>query len=266
MSASRAVGVLARHTVVGAWRRGLYVAPAGLVGLQLLFSTPRLVNVYSRAAGGEAGVAGAWAGFAGSVYGSVVVMGAVLALALGAIGLGSRRLAVYALPLLARSVSRADFVLARFAGSATVLLVLWALVAAALEALRAGGDLPVSIAAPAYALPLLFQLELLALGTLLGTALRPVAATFAGIGVTWAVFAAPAAAESDIAWLATVGHGAQWGLPPFEALLDGSVAFASRADLASEWILAVQAAAWIGLFLGAAWYRFERKDLTARGV
>ena len=179
MTAVRRIAALALYSWIGAWRRYIVVLGPAFFLLALVSQLPRIEIVRERLAAhpGSTESLGAYASFIADSYGILWFNGMFLALGMGAAGTGSRRLAGHVLPLLARPISRTEFVLGRFIAYGGTLGLYWLVPALTHEILRASLGVPFRTSVASYAAPLLNHLILLSLGLAIGTKLPAIPAT-----------------------------------------------------------------------------------------
>jgi ABC-type transport system involved in multi-copper enzyme maturation permease subunit len=180
---------IARYTWSGAWRRWVVFVPPALLVLLLLFQLPRVIHVASLFDEPDE----SWRAIAGfaelveAVYSNCIVLGTIFALALGTSSTGRGGVRRQIAPILARPLSRFDFVLGRTVGHAMVLAVFWLIPAVAFEALRIGVGSPVRLHPLAYLLPYALHLLVLTGGMAAGSVLRAIPAAFVGMAFIWIV-------------------------------------------------------------------------------
>ena len=175
------IGLMTWFTLMGAWRRWILFIPVGLTAVVFVGQLPRVFNLAATFSvpGRDAEAMDRYALFLSSMYDNYVFLGALLALALGAVATGSRRLRSHLLPILARPLARLDFIMGRALGNFAVILVFWALPVIVFEGVRLWVHAPVRVAFSAYLTPLLLHMLLLALGMALGAVMPALPATFA---------------------------------------------------------------------------------------
>ena len=257
---------LARFTWTGARRRWIVFLPFGLLVLMTMTQAPRIAFLASLFADADArsrAIAG-YADLLVSIYDSCVLIGTGLAIALGTTSTGARGLRAHLAPILARPVSRLEFVLGRLLGNGLVIILFWLLPALVFEIIRLVVGTPVRVEASAYPLPLLLHLLLLAFGMSLGTLLRPIPATFLGLGFCWAVLVLSNPEGTSSTWPVPLSELARWCLPPLRDLLQNAAPFAGPLALEARIALIVQALTWVAFFTASAVWRFERIDFVVR--
>jgi len=268
MNVARRVGVMTWYTWIGVWRRWIVLVPLALFGMLILFQLPRIYTIRSLMARDATSDEGfyAYAAFIASNYTNLLLWGAFLAVGLGAAGTGSRKLGSHMLPILARPVSRVDFVAGRMIGNSLVLVILWLAPAVVFRLMGTYFESPVQISPWAYVAPLLVHLTLVSLGLALGTYLSSVPATAAGVAIFWLILFVSSQDNSSVEWLRSLSFLSPWLVPPLQDLFMSAAPFASPSSLTLNVTLYVQSLAWIGIFLTLTARRLSMLDLTTRQV
>ena len=266
MTRTGRVLAIARYTWSGARRRWIVFVPPALLVLLLLLQLPRVVHVaslFDAPAGNWCVVAG-FAELVEAIYANCIVLGAIFAVALGASSTGRRGVRHQIAPVLARPLSRSEFVVGRVTGLVLLLVVFWLIPVAAFEVLRWVVGSPVRPHPLAYLVPFALHLLLVAAGMAVGSVFRTLPAAFATVGLSWVVlFLASVDESSSQAWQ-RLSAASRWVVPPLADLLHAANPFASPVTLALHSALLAQTAAWIGIFLVLTIWRYERTDFGPR--
>lgn len=266
MSAMARTLWIAQFTWTGARRRWIVFLPLGLLVLMTMTQAPRiafLTSLFADADERSRALAG-YADLLASIYDSCVLIGAGLAVALGTTSTGARGLRAQLAPILARPLSRHEFVLGRLLGNGLVMVLFWLLPALLFEIIRLVVGTPLRVEASAYPLPLLLHLLLLAFGMWLGTLLRPLPASFLGLGCCWVVLVLSDPHGTSSTWPVPLAELPRWCLPPLRDLLQSAAPFADPFTLEARIALMLRALAWAAFFTASATWRFERIDFVVR--
>jgi hypothetical protein len=268
MIRSGRVVTIAWYTWSGARRRWILFAPPALLVLLLLLQLPRIVHVTSLfdGSGGDWRAIAGFAELVEALYANCIVLGAIFAVGLGASSTGRRGLRHQVAPILARPLSRSEFVLGRTAGLASVLAVYWLIPAAVFESLRYVVGAPVRLNPFAYVVPFALHLLLLAAGMAAGSLLRTIPAAAVTAACAWGVLLLGAGAGSSIDAWRLLSAATRWVVPPLADLLRASAPFLSPATLLAHAALLVQTGAWVAILVVATVWRFERIDFGSRSA
>jgi ABC-type transport system involved in multi-copper enzyme maturation permease subunit len=241
------------------------VPPASLL-LLLLLQLPRIVHVVSLfdKPAGDWRATASLAELVEAFYSNCVVLGAIFSVVLGASSTGRRRVRQQIAAILARPLSRSEFVIGRLIGLGMVLGVFWLIPAVAFEVIRWVVGSSVSLHPLAYLVPFALHLVLLAMGMATGTVLRTIPAVSVSVACCWAVLFLRSSSESSSRVWQSVSAVSRWVVPPLADLVQAAAPFASPAATSIDVVLLVQSAAWIGLFVVAASWSYERGDFGSR--
>jgi hypothetical protein len=253
---------IAWYTWSGARRRWIVFVPPALLLLVLLLQLPRVVHVAAMfdAPGGDWRATAGFAELIEAIHANCIIVGAVFAVGLGASSTGRRGVRHQIASILARPLSRSEFVLGRTAGLGIVLGVFWLIPAATFEILRWGVGSPVRLHPLAYLVPLALHALLLVIGMAAGSVFRTIPAVSVAVAYCWSVlFVCGSSDSSGQAWQLVSG-ALRWVVPPLAELVHATAPFASPATLLMHGVLLAQTVAWIGLFGVATAWCHERGD------
>ena len=262
------VVTIAWYTWSGAKRRWIVFTPPALLVLLLLLQLPRVVHVASLfdASGTDWRAIAAFAELVEAFYANCIVLGAIFALTLGASSTGARGVRHQIAPILARPLSRSEFVLGRMAGLAAVLGVFWSIPAAIFEGLRWVVGSPVGLHPLAYLVPFTIHLLILAAGMAAGSVFRTIPAATVTAVCFWGVLGLGVSHDSTNEVWQRLSAASRWVLPPLADLLHAAAPFASQATLLTKVALLIQTGAWIVILLVVTVWRYQRSDFGPRAA
>ena len=262
------VVTIAWYTWSGARRRWIVFAPPALLVLVLLLQLPRVAHVAALfdAPADDWRPIAAFAEFVEAFYANCVVLGAIFALALGASSTGRSGVRHQIAPILARPLSRSEFVLGRVVGLAMVLGVFWLIPAAMLEGIRWGVGSPVRLHPLAYLVPFALHLLILAAGMAAGSVFRTIPAAMVTSACVWGALWLRVGLESSTQAWQRLSAAARWVLPPLADLVHAAAPFASPATFVTQAALLIQAGAWIVILVVVVIWRHERSDFGPRSA
>lgn len=268
MTRAGRVVTIAWYTWSGAKRRWIVFTPPALLGLLLLLQLPRVHRVASLfdASAGHWRAIAEFAELVEALYANCVVLGAIFALALGASSTGRRGVRHQIAPILARPLSRSEFVLGRLVGLASVLGVFWSIPAVAFEVLRWAVGSPVRLHPLAYLVPLSLHLLLVAAGMAAGSVLRTIPAVTAIAASCWGVLLLGIGEDSPHRSWQLSSAFSRWIVPPLADLIHATAPFASPATLWAHAALLIQTGAWIAIFVLATVWLHEQTDFGPRST
>jgi hypothetical protein len=254
VSRPRRVLAIVRYTWSGAWRQWLLFAPPALLVLLSALQLPRILNVASQFQGGTTerwNAIAAHAALVEALYANCTVIGTIFAIVLGVSLTGRRGIRHQIAPILARPLSRWEFVLGRWLGRGLVLVVFWLIPMAGIEAVRIVVESPIGLNPMAFGAPLALGLLVLAGSMAMGAVLGAIPGGFTALASFWAI---------------TLLHGcpARWILPPLADLLQASTPFAAAGPPTVLVALLFQAATWTGIFCAVTAWLLERADFGSR--
>jgi hypothetical protein len=237
-----------------------------MFGLLFLLQLPRLSHLaaLSRGPADGARAIAAFADFVAAIHANGLVLGAVFAVALGCSATGGRASRHRVAPILARPLSRGQFVVGRTIGLAFVLGWVWLIPALALEVLRWGVDVPVRLHPLAYLVPFVLHMMLMTAGMAAGSIWRALPASAIVATVSLCVLVLRGGERSPSSLWQQVGAASRCGVPPLADLLRAASPFASPETVAAQAALLLQSLAWIGIFVALTALRFETCDFGRR--
>jgi len=262
------VVTIAWYTWSGAKRRWIVFAPPALLVLLLLLQLPRIVHVASLfdASASDWRAIAAFAEFVEALYANCIVLGSIFALTLGASSTGRRGVRHQIAPILARPLSRSEFILGRVVGLAAVLGVFWLIPATIFEGLRWVVGSPVRLHPLAYLVPFTVHLLILAAGMAAGSAFRTIPAATVTVVCFWGVLWLGSGHDSpDQAWQ-RLSAASRWFFPPLADLLHAAAPFASQAAFLTQAALLIQTGAWIVILVVVTIWCYERSDFGPRSA
>jgi len=266
MNAAGTVLAIASYTWTGARRRWLVFAPAAIFGLLILLQLPRLSHVASLSddPGQEARAIAAFADLVAAIHANCLVLGAIFAVALGCSATGRRASRHQIAPILARPVSRGQFVLGRVIGLSFVQGLIWLIPAVTIEVLRWSVGAPVRLHPLAYLVPFALHLMLMTAGMAAGSVWRAMPAASVVATGSLCVLLLREGEQSPGSLWRHVGAASRYGVPPLADLLRAASPFLSPETVASQAALLLQSLAWIGIFVALTVLRFETSDFGGR--
>ncbi len=260
------ISTIAWYTWSGARRRWVVLVPPALLLLILLLQLPRIVHVASLfdASAEDWRATTGFAELVEALYANCVILGAIFSVVLGASSTGRRGVRHEIAAILARPLSRSEFVVGRMTGLGMVLGVFWLIPAATFEVFRWGVGSPVHVHPLAYLVPFALHLLFLAMGMAAGSVLRTIPALAVTVAYCWAVLFLHGNSDSSSRAWQNVSVVSRWVVPPLADLVHAAAPFASPVAMSMHVALLAQAVAWIGLFVVAASWFYERGDFGSR--